>query len=447
MERTRGVRDMLNTRPDEPYRKANYNLEDPKIGEIELGDPEDGVPLKKFHVQEIEHMEQKSFSGATWDPITANGSAATWISKHGKNITFFASNNDGMAEGAIKASNWYENMPIFGYDANASTLKLITQDRILGTIDSTTYAQCLACAILIRNIVEKHLATKGKIPEEFNPLQGINTKFGDDPDITYATGQMNSPIVPYVEDGNNAVLLKNRAIAKDGYRQEETGGEPIYPASDFFNPETGELLDSVGIYDKYEGDGGIKIDSTKFQKERLNIWQCWYNNADVFFTGNMNPYFDIVFGNSVKYKEKHPGETMFNINVKPGEGDGSDEKKLLDALDSALAAEKSAEEGKFDAFLINVVKQPNSMEYIKKIAAARGLEEKEKWEDRDETPIIFWNRQPTDRNGEISKDVMQNKYFKYTYYVGFDAHQGGDLQGQLIKLWLNKQYIEHYQKK
>lgn len=52
--------------------------------------------------------------------------------------------------------------------------------------------------------------------------------------------------------------------------------------------------------------------------------------------------------------------------------------------------------------------------------------------DAIEAPVIFWNRQPTDSNNVADKSVMTDSRFKHIYYVGFDAIQGGQIQGQMI---------------
>ncbi|MCQ2787113.1 MAG: hypothetical protein MJ199_01790, partial [Bacilli bacterium] len=134
-------------------------------------------------------------------------------------------------------------------------------------------------------------------------------------------------------------------------------------------------------------------------------------------------------------------QNAFKISVDyPYPGNGADEKSVLDNLDSALGHYPDGPQ----AFLINPVQQANSLQYITKIAEKYKIKEKENWIERSDIPIIFWNRQPTDIQGNISsQDVMNNKYFKYTYYVGFDAKQGGELQGQMIRAWLNKTYIEN----
>ena len=51
-------------------------------------------------------------------------------------------------------------------------------------------------------------------------------------------------------------------------------------------------------------------------------------------------------------------------------------------------------------------------------------------ENKDK-PVIFYNRQPSNSStGELDKTTLS--FNKNTYYVGFDAAQGGELQGQMV---------------
>ncbi len=46
-------------------------------------------------------------------------------------------------------------------------------------------------------------------------------------------------------------------------------------------------------------------------------------------------------------------------------------------------------------------------------------------------PVVFYNRQPSNSStGEL--DMTTLNYNKNTYYVGFDANQGGELEGQMV---------------
>lgn len=52
-------------------------------------------------------------------------------------------------------------------------------------------------------------------------------------------------------------------------------------------------------------------------------------------------------------------------------------------------------------------------------------------------PVVFYNRQPSNSTtGEL--DMTTLKFNKDTYYVGFDANQGADVQGQMVLDYIKK---------
>ena len=52
-------------------------------------------------------------------------------------------------------------------------------------------------------------------------------------------------------------------------------------------------------------------------------------------------------------------------------------------------------------------------------------------------PVVWYNRQPSNSStGELDMNALQ--FNDKTYYVGFDANQGAELQGQIIKEYLEK---------
>ena len=52
-------------------------------------------------------------------------------------------------------------------------------------------------------------------------------------------------------------------------------------------------------------------------------------------------------------------------------------------------------------------------------------------------PLCWFNRQPSNSStGELDKDALN--YNKDTYYVGFDANQGAELQGTMVKDYIEK---------
>lgn len=56
-------------------------------------------------------------------------------------------------------------------------------------------------------------------------------------------------------------------------------------------------------------------------------------------------------------------------------------------------------------------------------------------------PLVWYNRQPSNSStGELDKDALH--YNDKTYYVGFDANQGAELQGQMIVDYIKKHAAE-----
>lgn len=52
-------------------------------------------------------------------------------------------------------------------------------------------------------------------------------------------------------------------------------------------------------------------------------------------------------------------------------------------------------------------------------------------------PLVWFNRQPSNSStGELDKAALS--YNKDTYYVGFDANQGAELQGTMVKDYIEK---------
>ena len=52
-------------------------------------------------------------------------------------------------------------------------------------------------------------------------------------------------------------------------------------------------------------------------------------------------------------------------------------------------------------------------------------------------PLVWFNRQPSNSStGELDMNALN--FNKDTYYVGFDANQGAELQGQMVKEYIEK---------
>ena len=105
---------------------------------------------KKYKIKELATQEMRDSAGP-WSSTVASSTMATWLNQFGDKINLVVSNNDGMAEGMISQ---YGNriIPTFGYDANASTLQLILQNKSMkGTISQNHHAQVLTILQVLRN--------------------------------------------------------------------------------------------------------------------------------------------------------------------------------------------------------------------------------------------------------------------------------------------------------
>jgi len=354
--RTAGIRDALGTRAATPT--ANANAENPRPGTLTLGG-------ESYDTIELEHAEQKAQGGATWDQATATSTAEAWINKHGSKIDFFVSNNDGMAEGAIGASNWIEGTPIFGYDANASTLELIDEGKIMGTVDQNVPAQIGGLYMLARNAIDG--AT---------PAEAIKQGFT----IANPNGYGKLTSEATWNPTNKSMLVSNVAITKDN-------------VGDHLGKTTAQKLEST-----------ITTGTT----EEVNVWLDIYAQSDTFLNTNVKPFMEAY-------------ADVFNFDMTFVAGNGADESSVTNLLEAELAkplAERPA------AYLINMVRTNAAEIYLNMIDTAYG--------DNDNPPVIFYNRQATTTEGAVDAEVMADARFEHVYYFGFDAIQGGQLQGEMI---------------
>ncbi|MCQ2796440.1 MAG: substrate-binding domain-containing protein [Bacilli bacterium] len=447
IERTRWTRDALGTRDATTEINGNANLGTPKEGTLTLGK---GTSFEKeFKVTEIEHMEQKSLAGVVWDEITANSTTATWINKHGKNITLLISNNDGMAEGAMHAYNYIQKLPLFGYDANTSTMRLIEQCSkngvgIMGTVDQNAAAQTSAAYMIIRNILDDQKSGENGIgTRDYNPtnrgfskekpntnlnvyIDGFNTSNPDHEGIVNPNEDERSEhnMDLNFDDGNHEILSKSVAI-------------DINNVNDYLD-EKGNVKDAKALaWDDTLGFVHKCVTTPNSAASNLSTYKIChiYNNAaETYLQGTMFNYYS-------QYAEAFGVENMKEYKY---DGDGVSEQTIFDRIKGALSANK------FDAFLVNMVTTTDGQTFVSELSkAAADYEGKtiptggwDKWEDRLNTPLIFWNKQPQKVTGEVDIDTMNNRYFKYTYFVGVDAAYGGRVQGKMIVDYLDQCYLE-----
>ena len=171
------------------------------------------------------------------------------------------------------------------------------------------------------------------------------------------------------------MLVNNFAITKDNVNQ-------------YLNKSASDLVDE---------------NVSKGTTASKEIFLDYYNNNDTFLNSNMKPLFNI-------YKDK------FNFSFNEVAGDSNSEASVMDRLIK-----------KYDGYCINMVKTTAASSYLDKIYELHGSPS-----EKIDAPVIFWNRQPTQESGVVNADVMKDNRFSNIYYVGFDAIQGGKLQGQMI---------------
>jgi len=358
--RTAGIRDALGTRGTVA---TNPNTESPVEGSLKLN----GTTYK---VQEIEHAEQKNTAGATWDQQTATSTAETWINKH-PDVDFFVSNNDGMAMGALGASNWIKDLPVFGYDSNADALQAINDGKLMGTINQNASAQAAGIYMVARNCIDD-LGVDNVYKEGFSTTS------------TKGYGKISSAYTYHT--GDESLLVDNFAITKSN-------------VSSYLGKEAKDLIDA---------------NVTKGTTAKTKVWQSYYSATDNFLQSNMLPLFNL-------YKD------TFNFDITAVQGDGSSESSLLDKLE--------ASSNDFGAYIVNMIKTTDTSLFLDKIATKTGATA----DKPTNVPVIFWNRQGTKADGTVDQATMSDARFKYIYYVGFDANQGGQLQGKMIVDWLAAQ--------
>ncbi|MFA6830047.1 MAG: substrate-binding domain-containing protein [Bacilli bacterium] len=352
--RTAGIRDALKTRGTV---LTNANTETPVEGSI-------AISGTNYKVVEVEHAEQRATGGATWDQATATSTAETWNNKYGNKLDFIVSNNDGMAEGAIGASNWRTGTPIFGYDSNASTLNYIKEGKIMGTINQNASAQAAGIMMLTRNCIDKVAAptASGFSAASDNGYGKISSAF------TY-------------KDTDGSMLVDNFKITAEN-------------VDGYLGKTSADLIDTA---------------VTKGTTASSKVWLSYYSSTDTFLNSTMKPLFE-------GYKDK------FNFDVTATFGNANDEATSISNLETALNTKT------YKAYVINMVKTTSTASYLDKIATTYSATS----ENPTDVPVIFWNRQGTNSDGTVDTATMKDSRFKYIYYVGFDAIQGGKLQGEMI---------------
>lgn len=267
-------------------------------------------------------------------------------------------------------------MPIFSYDANSDAIAKIKSGDIFGTVDQSITGQAGGIYMVARNLIDH---------PEYSDLEAV--KYGFSEKFATSYGYIKSGFQTF-DQVTNAMLCKNISVTKDNVDK-------------FYNKSVVTRLEE-----------NEKIVRDENQKTNAKVYHSYYSATDNFLNSSMRPLFENL-------------STKFNFDVTSTFGNGNDEALSLDNLNTNLTKGKY-----YQAFVLNMVKTTSAKSYldaIYNVYQENGVVN---------VPIIFWNRQPTNEFSQVDKESMHDKRFKHILYVGFDAIQGGFIQGQMIKDYL-----------
>ena len=271
--RTRGVRKALGTSVEKDGAidsapvgtNADGSASAVQDGKLEIGG-------KTYTVRELASQEMKNSAGATWDAATAGNAIGTWASSFGDQIDIVASNNDGMGMAMFNAWSKANNVPTFGYDANADAVAAIAEG-YGGTISQHADVQAYLTLRVLRNA-----------------LDGVDVDTGiGTPDDA---GNVLSEDVYYYNADERSYYALNVAVTAENYE---------------------DFMDSTQVYAPVSN----QLDATAHPTK--NVWLNIYNAADNFLSATYQPLLE-------KYDD------LLNLNVEYIGGDGQTEANITNRL-------------------------------------------------------------------------------------------------------------------
>lgn len=278
--RTRGVRKALGTGVEkdgeinsEPVgTNADGSSAAVQDGELEVGG-------KKYVVRELASQEMKNSAGATWDAATAGNAIGTWSSSFGDEIDIVASNNDGMGMSMFNSWSKEQEVPTFGYDANADAVAAIAEG-YGGTISQHADVQAYLTLRVLRNALDG---------------VDVDTGIGTEDD---AGNVLSDDVYVYNADERSYYAL-NVAVTADNYQ---------------------DFTDSTKIYESVSA----QLDESAHASKK--VWLNIYNASDNFLSSTYQPLlqnYDDILNLEVEYIGGD-GQTESNITNRlgnPGEYD------------------------------------------------------------------------------------------------------------------------------
>ncbi|MDO5738105.1 MAG: substrate-binding domain-containing protein [Eubacteriales bacterium] len=271
--RTRGIRKALGTAVEQD----GTVLSDPVGTNVDgsatvVQDSEIEIDGKTYIIRELASQEMKNSTGATWDAATAGNALSSWTSSFGDQIDIVVSNNDGMGMAMFNAWSKDNNVPTFGYDANADAVEAI-KDGFGGTISQHADVQAYLTLRVLRNA-----------------LDGVDIDTGIlTPDSE--GNVLSEDVVKYVAEERSYYAL-NVAITADNYE---------------------EFLDSTKVYEP------VSKQLSEENSPRKKVWLNIYNSADNFLSSTYVPLLE-------KYDD------LLNLDVEYFGGDGQTEANIVNRL-------------------------------------------------------------------------------------------------------------------
>ena len=225
-----------------------------------------------YVIRELASQEMKNSAGATWDAATAGNAIGTWSASFGDSIDVVVSNNDGMGMSMFNAWSKANNVPTFGYDANADAVAAIAEG-YGGTISQHADVQAYLTLRVIRNALDG---------------VDIDTGIGTPDDV----GNVLSDDVYVYNADERSYYALNVAVTADNYQ---------------------DFTDSTKVYAPVSN----QLDATAHPTK--SVWLDIYNAADNFLSATYQPLLQNY-------------DDLLNLNVEYIGGDGQTEANITNRL-------------------------------------------------------------------------------------------------------------------
>ena len=271
--RTRGVRKALGTGVDK-----DGNINSDPVGMNADGtatDVQDGtleINGTTYTVRELASQEMKNSAGATWDAATAGNAVGTWASSFGESIDIVVSNNDGMGMSMFNAWSKDNQVPTFGYDANADAVAAIGEG-YGGTISQHADVQAYLTLRVLRNALDG---------------VDVDTGIGTADD---AGNVLSDDVYVYNADERSYYAL-NVAVTAENYQ---------------------DFMDSTKTYEPVSN----QLDASAHPEK--SVWLNIYNAADNFLSATYQPLLQNY-------------DDLLNLKVEYIGGDGQTESNITNRL-------------------------------------------------------------------------------------------------------------------